>query len=389
MGTRDPPSGERRADGTPDEGPPTDRLRSLLHLRATERDDGVVRFHGDPLVPRAVLTRELRGAFRDAGYECRVVDGRDVDEVTVVAEPVRPGVDGVPWVNVGLAAATVCSTLLVGALAWYYVPPAAVLENPLVVLRAWPFTAAVLGVLATHELGHYAVGRYHGVDVSLPYFLPFVVPFGTLGAVIRMRGQMPDRKALFDVGVAGPLAGLVATVVVTAVGLSVAPMRVPDRVLAASGQVIVFHDPPLLALIATVLGQPTSYADPALTVHPVIIGGWVGMFFTLLNLLPVGQLDGGHVLRAMVGPRQETVAAVVPGALFALAAYLHVVEGLRLNESVGLWAFWGLLAAVVTYNGPARPRDETPLGWPRIALGVVTFALGALCFVAVPVELLG
>jgi membrane-associated protease RseP (regulator of RpoE activity) len=302
---------------------------------------------------------------------------------------VRPGVDGVPWLNLALAAATVCSTLFVGALAWYYVPLAAVRENPLVVLRAWPFTAAVLGVLATHELGHYVVGRYHGVDVSLPYFLPFVVPFGTLGAVIRMRGQMPDRKALFDVGVAGPLAGLVATVVVTVVGLSLDPMRVPDRVLAASGQVVVFHDPPLLGLLAALLGEPTSYAEPGLMVHPVIIGGWVGMFFTLLNLLPVGQLDGGHVLRAMLGRRQETVAALVPGVLFALAAYLHVVEGLRLNESVGLWAFWGLLAAVVAYNGPAHPRDETPLGWPRLALGAATFALGALCFVPVPVELLG
>jgi len=85
-------------------------------------------------------------------------------------------------------------------------------------LRAWPFTAAVLGVLMTHELGHYVAGRYHGVDVSLPYVIPFVFPFGTLGAIIRMRGRMPSRRALFDIGVAGPIAGLIATVVVTAIG---------------------------------------------------------------------------------------------------------------------------------------------------------------------------
>ena len=371
------------------DSPPTARLRSLLHLRATERDGDEVRFHGDPLVPRSVLTSELSTAFRDAGYEFRVVDGRDVGEVTVVAEPVTPGIDGVPWTNVALALATVCSTLLVGALAWYYIPTSAIRENPLVVLRAWPFTAAVLGVLATHELGHYLVGRYHGVDVSLPYLLPFIFPFGTLGAVIRMRGRMPDRKALFDVGVAGPLAGLVATVVVTAVGLSIDPMRVPPRVLGAGGEVIVFNSPPLLSFIASLLGRPTSYADPRLMVHPVIIGGWVGMFFTLLNLLPVGQLDGGHILRAMLGRRQETVAAVVPGALFALAGYLYFVRDLGVNESVGLWVFWGLLATLVAYNGPAHPRDETPLGWPRLALGALTFGLGALCFVAVPIQLLG
>ncbi|MFB6168296.1 MAG: site-2 protease family protein [Haloferacaceae archaeon] len=371
------------------DGPPTARLRSLLHLRATEREGDEFRYHGDPLVPRSVLSSELSAAFRDAGYDLRVVDGRDVGEVTVVAEPVTPGADGVPWTNVVLALATVCSTLFVGAFAWYYVPLAAIRQNPLVVLQAWPFTAAVLGVLATHELGHYLVGRYHGVDVSLPYLLPFVVPFGTLGAVIRMRGQMPDRETLFDVGVAGPLAGLVATVVVTAIGLSIDPMRVPPRVLSTGGEAVVFNSPPLLSLIADLLGRPTSYPDPRLMIHPVIIGGWVGMFFTLLNLLPVGQLDGGHILRAMLGRRQETVAAIVPGALFALAGYLYYVRNLGVNDSVGLWVFWGLLSTLVAYNGPAHPRDETPLGWPRLAVGALTFALGALCFVAVPVELLG
>jgi membrane-associated protease RseP (regulator of RpoE activity) len=204
-----------------------------------------------------------------------------------------------------------------------------------------------------------------------------------------MRGQMPDRRALFDIGVAGPLAGLVATVAVTVVGLSLAPMTVPARVLEQSGEVIVFNNPPLLDLIATAIGQPTSYADPTKTVHPVIIGGWVGMFFTVLNLLPVGQLDGGHMLRAMLGERQETVAALVPLALFGLAAYLHYGRGLGLDESVGLWAFWGLFATVIAYKGPADPIDETPLDRRRQAVGLFTFALGALCFLLVPIRIIG
>jgi membrane-associated protease RseP (regulator of RpoE activity) len=256
------------------------------------------------------------------------------------------------------------------------------------VLRAFPFTAAILGVLATHELGHYVMGRYHGVDVSLPYVIPFIFPFGTLGAVIRMRGQMPDRKALFDIGVAGPLAGLVATVVVTAIGLSLPPVQVPDWALQGSGQVIVFNNPPLLDLIATVLGEPTEYADPSVAVNPVIIGGWVGMFFTVLNLLPVGQLDGGHILRAMLGESQERVAAVVPAVLFGIAAYLYYGLGYSLNESVGLWGFWGLLAIAVAFKGPANPIDESEIGTPRLLVGVATFALGALCFLLVPVEVM-
>jgi membrane-associated protease RseP (regulator of RpoE activity) len=368
--------------------PPIEALRSVFHLRETRRDDDRLLFYGESLVPERMLVREVWGAFREAGYEIQVASTRGGHEDVVIARPVSQGIDGIPWKNLGLFLATVVSTLLVGSLTWYYTPLSELLANPLVVLRAWPFTAAVLGVLATHELGHYVMGRYHGVDVSLPYVLPFIFPFGTLGAVIRMRGQMPDREALFDIGVAGPLAGLAATVVVTAVGLSLPPIAVPEWAIRGTGQVIVFNNPPLLDLIAGVLGQPTEYSDPSVAVNPVIIGGWVGMFFTVLNLLPVGQLDGGHILRAMVGESQERVAAVVPAALFGLAAYLHYGLGYGLDESVGLWGFWGLLSAVVAFKGPANPVDDSPLGPVRIAVGIATFALGALCFLLVPVEIM-
>jgi len=368
--------------------PPVDDLQSVFHLHETRRDGDRVLFYGQSLVPERMLVREVWEPFREAGYEVQVSTTRDNRQDVVVARPVTNGVDGVPWKNLGLFFATIISTLLVGALTWYYIPLSDVLANPLLVLRAWPFTAAVLGVLATHELGHYALGRYHGVDVSLPYVIPFIFPFGTLGAVIRMRGQMPDRKTLFDIGVAGPLAGLAATVVVTAVGLTLPPIEVPPWALQGSGQVIVFNNPPLLNLLAGLLGEPTEYADPAVAVNPVIIGGWVGMFFTVLNLLPVGQLDGGHVLRAMLGESQERVAALVPAVLFGLAAYLHYGLGYALNESVGLWAFWGLLSAVIAFKGPADPIDDSPLDTPRVLVGIATFALGALCFLLVPIEVM-
>jgi membrane-associated protease RseP (regulator of RpoE activity) len=371
------------------DGPPPDALETVFYVRDTDTDGDRIRYYGEPLVPRSSLTDELSEPFRRAGYRVDLEAGREPYETVIVATPADGRIDGVPWTNLALFVATVVSTLLVGAVAWYYIPPADIAANPLLALRAWPFTAAVLGVLTAHELGHYVAGRYHRVDVSLPYLIPFVVPFGTLGAIIRMRGRMPDRKTLFDIGVAGPLAGLAATVVVTAIGLSLDPMTIPPDVLDGSAQVIVFNNPPLLDLIATALGQPTSYADPTKTVHPVIIGGWVGMFFTVLNLLPVGQLDGGHMVRAMLGRRQETVASLVPMALFGLAAYLYFVRNLSVNESVGLWAFWGLFATVIAYNGPANPADETPLGWKRQLVGLLTFALGALCFLLVPIQLLG
>ncbi|SMO58022.1 site-2 protease family protein [Halorubrum cibi] len=377
-----------REDGTASAAadvPRPDPLRTFFRVEEVRREDGRVRYVGESYIPERTLLRKIVPAFREAGYD---VDVETVEDGhVVVATPFGHGREGVPWVNVGLFLATVLSTLFVGAYGWYYVPLAEIRANPLTMLQAWPFTAAVLGVLMTHELGHYVAGRYHGVDVSLPYVIPFVFPFGTLGAVIRMRGRMPSRKALFDVGVAGPIAGLVATVVVTVVGLSLDPIRVPPELVTGSGTMIRFNNPPLLDLIAEAIGQPTSYADPTRAVHPVIIGGWVGMFFTLLNLLPVGQLDGGHMVRAMVGPRQETIASLVPGALFAIAAYLHYGRGLGLDESVGLWAFWGVFSLLIAFNGPANPADEARLDWPRVAVGVLTFGAGALCFLLVPIQI--
>ncbi|RDZ64154.1 hypothetical protein C5B90_13745 [Haloferax sp. Atlit-12N] len=370
------------------DGPPVEALRAVFDVHEVRSDGRRRIYYGESLVPEQMLVREIWPAFREAGYDvqAQVADLGQTD--VVIVEPASQGVEGVPWKNITLFALTVLSTLFVGAYAWYYIPLSDITANPLVILRAWPFTAAVLGVLSVHELGHYAVGRYHGVNVSLPYLIPFIFPFGTLGAIIRMRGQMPDRKTLFDIGVAGPLAGLAATIVVTVIGLSLEPMTVPSRVLAGSADTIVFNNPPLLDAIAAVLGQPTEYTDPRTVVHPVVIGGWVGMFFTVLNLLPVGQLDGGHMVRAMLGERQESLAAAVPLVLFGIAGYLHYVRGLGLNQSVGLWFFWGLMATFIAYNGPAKPIDETPLGPARMAVGLFTFALGAACFLLVPVQVI-
>ena len=368
--------------------PRPEALDTWFHLTAVRQEDGRVFYYGESLVPQSRLAEELVPAFREAGYELRITAGDNGGQV-LIARPVGTAAarDGFPLTNVALLFATILSTLFVGATAWYYIPPSAIAANPLRLLEAWPFTAAVLGVLLTHELGHYVMGRYHGVDVSLPYVIPFFVPFGTMGAVIRMRSRIPSRKALFDVGVAGPLAGLGATVVVTAIGVSLDPMTVPQRVLDGGGQVILFHNPPLLEAIAGALGEPTGYEAQNKVMHPVVMGGWIGMFFTVLNLLPVGQLDGGHIVRAVVGERQETIAAVVPGLLFGLAGYLWYVEDLGLNDSVGLWAFWGVLAMVVSLGGAADPLDETPIDAKRLALAAVTFVLGALCFLPVPIEI--
>ncbi len=413
----------------PRPGPPLDALESTFQVRAVRTDEDRLLYFGEPLVPRDRLVERVWPAFREAGYEVRFTtsdrvdveprtladpsgeggadptarSGREYDpfgppgagdgdgsttpgrvarEHVLVAEPVSVGVDGVPWTNVALFVATVVSTLYAGSL-WYHLD----LSDPANVVQAWPFTLAVVGVLGVHELGHYALSRYHGVSASLPYFIPFPTLIGTMGAVIRMRGRMPDRRALFDIGVAGPIAGLVATVAVTVVGLYLDPVVVPEAVRASPDAVRVeIGFPPLMHLLAWLTGQPLTYPD-GLAVNPVVIGGWVGMFVTFLNLIPVGQLDGGHVLRAILGSKYDRYAPLVPAALFALAGYVEFVRDAPGNAAL-IWVVWGVLAALFTLIGSARPVEEgDSLDRRRVAVGALTLVFGLLCFTPVPIAI--
>jgi membrane-associated protease RseP (regulator of RpoE activity) len=365
----------------PTELPPPEALQSVFQVYEVQQDEEDVHYYGDPLVDQQQLLETVWPQFRNAGYEVRL--DRQLGEYVLIAQPRQMGEDGIPWTNVILAVATILSTLFVGT-QWYYVQDPLSLE----LLKALPFTLAVMGVLGTHELGHYVLSRYHDVPASLPYFIPFPTIIGTMGAVIRIRGRIPDRKALFDIGVAGPLAGLVATVIVTVIGLTLPPVAVPDWVMAAESTVeIQFNYPLLLTGIAALLGEPLSYGDPSLVVNPVVIGGWVGMFITFLNLIPVGQLDGGHILRAIAGPAQERIAPLVPLSLFGLAAGLYLFTDA--GQMVGVWVLWGVLTIFATFMGSAAPIAEGQLDTRRRALGIATFLLGILCFTPIPIEVVG
>ncbi|MFB6218981.1 MAG: site-2 protease family protein, partial [Halobacteriaceae archaeon] len=306
----------------PVDAPSPSRFDTVFEVYEVRKTDEGVLYFGDPVVPRDQFLRTVWPLFRDAGYE--VALEQRYGEFVLVATATDTGDGGFPWLNLLLFFLTVLSTLFAGSL-WYHADLAA---SPLNVLEGWPFMLAIMSVLGIHELGHYVMSRYHGVEASLPYFIPLPLSLiGTLGAVIRMRGRIPDREALFDIGVAGPIAGLVATVVVTVIGLWLPPITIPEAVLTSPDAIAVnFGYPPLLQLIAWAIGEPLSYEAPK-AVNPVVFGGWVGMFVTFLNLLPVGQLDGGHVLRSLVGRRSEPVAAAVPAVLLALAALLYFTDG--------------------------------------------------------------
>ncbi len=369
------------ADESTTSGPPLERIHSLFTIDEIHQQPDRVVYVGEPRVDPDVAARELWPVFHDAGWDLEVTRRRG--QYALVATRQSLGVDGVPWKHLLLFVATLLSTLFAGAF-WYQLDPVA---NPVDALRAWPFAAALLFVLGVHEMGHYVASRYHRVDASLPYFIPVPTLIGTLGAVIKMDGRMPSRKALFDIGVAGPLAGLAATVLVTILGLHLDPVHAPAEVVDSADAIeLRIGYPLLLEGLAAVFGQSLYRGDATTMVNPVVIAGWVGMLITFLNLIPAGQLDGGHILRSMLGPAQETVAALVPGALLALAGYLYFVSGYG-GQAVSIWIIWGVLTTLVAAAGPVHPVVEQRLGWRRLAVGIVTFGLGVLCFVPVPFEI--
>jgi membrane-associated protease RseP (regulator of RpoE activity) len=243
------------------------------------------------------------------------------------------------------------------------------------------FAATLMGILTCHEFGHYIVGRRRGVDVSLPYFIPMppVLTFGTLGAVIRMRRPIEERGALFDVGASGPIAGLVVAIPLLVIGLSlshVAPLKPDDMI---EGNSILYA---LLKLAVFHRWLPSGGVDVQL--HPMASAAWVGLLVTMINLMPIGQLDGGHIARAALGDAHETwsarlhkalpVIGIVVGSVMFVAA-LHAgktVPG-ALNyakDGVIPWVVWTLLLGWMRRSAGEYhpPVGETPLDpWRRRA----------------------
>ena len=177
----------------------------------------------------------------------------------------------------------------------------------------------------------------------------------------------------------------VAAVAVTAIGLTLPPITIPESIRQSTNMLTVtFSYPPLFKAIAWAMGENLVYAEGK-AVNPMVMGGWIGMFVTVLNLLPVGQLDGGHMMRALIGPRQERLSMLVPLAPFAVAAYVYVAT--NATDSVGIWVLWGFIATLMVRAGPVTPISEERLDRKRIALGVVTFVLGILCFTPIPIAI--
>ena len=274
--------------------------------------------------------------------------------------------------HVALFLATVATTIVAGALHAGVNP----FSHPYDLYKGIPFSFTLLLILGAHEMGHYLVSRRHHLNVTLPYFIPappFPFIIGTLGAFIRIRSPIKDKRSLLDVGCAGPLTGVVVSIPVILVGLKLSTVQViPEGGLSQS---ITFGEPLLFQLLSfAVFGSlpPGHYINLDL----VGFAGWIGLFVTALNLIPVGQTDGGHVAYALFPNRHRLIS------LCCLA--LLLVGGLIFWPG---WLVWALLLYLLGMRHPPPSYDWVPLDRRRKILGAITILVFLLTFTPTPFKL--
>jgi membrane-associated protease RseP (regulator of RpoE activity) len=274
----------------------------------------------------------------------------------------------IPLIHIVLFVATFITTAMAGA----FQVGADPLSDPWSIRAGFPFAVTLLSILLIHELGHYTLSKVHGVQATLPYFIPAPpVLIGTFGAFIRMKSPPSNRRALFDVGAAGPWAGLLVAIPAVIIGLRLSEIRP----LGASEGGMILGDSILFRLL-TKLALGTTADDVTIMLHPIALAGWFGLFVTFLNLLPVGQLDGGHVTYALFGRWHRRISRLFLAVIFVLG-----FQG---------WQGWFVWVALLLFIGVDHPptRDvELPLDGRRKLAAWLTIGAFIVTFMPAPITL--
>ncbi len=266
-----------------------------------------------------------------------------------------------PWVHLVLFVLTFISTLAAGAMQRGINP----LAEPWRLTEGLPFALTLMTILLSHEMGHYFASRYHHTRATLPYFIPAPSIIGTFGAFIKMTSPIISRRALVDIGASGPIIGFVFSFIASVVGLSLS--EVVEMKEFAGGSLALGDSILFRGLADLILGKTPENMDVLL--HPIAFAGWIGLFVTSLNLIPIGQLDGGHILFALLGGLHQTISKV----LVAVLAILGLVFWPG-------WAVWAALMLVLGVYHPPVSHWESPLdprrrrvGWAALVIFLITF----------------
>ena len=244
-------------------------------------------------------------------------------------------------------------------------------DHPDLYITGWSFSAALIGILLVHEFGHYFACRWHGIDATLPWVLPAPTLSGTAGAIIQIKSRIPSRNALMDVGIYGPLAGYLASSLAVGVGFALsvqAPADAPSAIIRFGGEPLTIRM--LHALL--VKWDPSIPGFDQIAPHPILVAGWIGIFITSLNLIPGGQLDGGHILYAISPKLHRVFTAALPFLLFVAGAVFWMG-----------WILWGVFLLVPAMRHPRVP-PEPRLNPGRLVLGVIGIVILMLTFTLTP-----
>jgi membrane-associated protease RseP (regulator of RpoE activity) len=370
------------------------QLEDLMRVDSHEvlsGPDAAIAFRGHVYDDTEVAFEEMSQRFADAGYTVWLRDRRGGEHEVVAVKGKFERKPGRVWVNVALFLMTLLSVLFIGAsnavfdagLIQDLQGPDALMTTLTHLHWGLPFAAPLLIILLAHELSHYFVARRYGSPVSLPYFIP--MPFsliGTMGAVIVQRAPMRNRKALLDIGIAGPLGGLVVAIPLLILGLALSDVGTPPP--AIDGVTIFQEGNSLLyaALKYLVFGRilPSNGVDVWL--HPIAFAAWTGLLVTMINLIPVGQLDGGHISYALLGRRAWGFGYLVITAMMAWGGWLFVSG----SGAWGFWMTWAFLNMVLNRRHPPPIDDATKLGWPRVLVGLFALVVFVLLFMPAPIQ---
>ena len=294
---------------------------------------------------------------------------RSFDPAVEFLVPSRPR--KFPWLNLVLFTLTCLTTWFVGVflMAEFNGTPFEELTNPSTWIAGLPFSIAIMSIFFSHEMGHYVTARYYGLDVSLPYFIPFPSLVGTMGAFIRIRSPFQDRRSLLEVGVGGPIAGFIVATLVLVLSLG------QSRMAPLTDSAILFGEPLIFKAVQHWMGLiPPTGMD--IYLHPVSLAAWFGFLATALNLLPAAQLDGGHIIYALFRRYHSWVSRGVVTVLVPLGIFYWWG-----------WFLWITLLLLLKLQHPPTLDDSVPLNVRHVVLGLIALVLLILCFMPAPVIL--
>ncbi len=337
----------------------------------------VISFSGRLTVNADISYDEIRQRFQAHKYTPLFRKEKGEDVILAMEGLVDQAKTGNPLINILLLAATILTTLsfgsqlVLGRGLWEAIRLGHIDSIVQALLAGLPYAITLLGILGIHELGHYVAARLHGVQATLPYFIPLPFGLGTLGALIHIKSPMKDRRVLFDIGLAGPYAGLMVAIPLFLIGLylsssEIVPATFDGRTLERLGSSIFINV--ALNFIADVPEGHTIIVDP------VLFAAWWGIFVTAINLLPVGQLDGGHTSYALFGRYAHPIALIT--------FLLLILAGALLQQfSWFIWAFFIMLGGL---RHPPPMNDISNVGPVRKVIGIITIFVFVMIFVPVP-----